>query len=85
MNLFPQLRTHLFSFPLLENVDRNTDLKDFEFMIGNTETQKDCVQILTKFLKGGSIHQGCMIIRGTMGVGKSLLLRKILYKVHDKI
>ncbi len=33
----------------------------------------------------GQIDKGCINIKGTFGIGKSLFLRKILYKINEKM
>jgi Cdc6-like AAA superfamily ATPase len=54
------------------------------FMIGREEIHRRVQQLVDKFLKDVE-HKGFILIRGTFGVGKTLILRKILYRIQEKI
>ncbi|KRX10829.1 P-loop containing nucleoside triphosphate hydrolase [Pseudocohnilembus persalinus] len=84
MNLFPNLRTHKFSFPIKDAEDiKKQDLKDFQFMHGRQEIFRDACQHLDTFIKS-KFKSSFTLIRGTFGIGKSLFLRKILINCYEK-
>lgn len=76
-NRFPSLRTHLFSFPM-DSEHRVENMKNFQFLEGRSETLARSNEFMKKFIAGES-SRGCLILSGEMGIGKSLLLRKLIY------
>lgn len=54
------------------------------FMIGREDAFKRVQALIDRFLKGVE-RKAFVTVRGTYGIGKSLFLRKILYRIHEKI
>ena len=54
------------------------------FMVGRDDQFKKIQSLVDKFIRGTE-KKGFLSIRGTFGAGKTLLLRKILYRIHYKI
>jgi len=56
----------------------------FNYMKGQSKSLKDAEDFIRKF-RDFTFPKGCLIISGEMGVGKSILLRKLIYSTQNQI
>ena len=94
LNYFPLLRTHTNNYPIndhyLVEPGVMTEFTESEikgkqcFIYGREEQQKQLMSAVEKFMKG--VDKKCLfVVKGTLGIGKTLLARKILTRVEEKI
>jgi hypothetical protein len=97
--LFPEIRTHNYNIPIynlpdkMKKKDTSYYYKRSLYMIGRRRELENCKNRMNRLLKNlPNIYQSkdepekfneVILIRGTLGSGKSLFLRKFMYEFID--
>ena len=86
MNLFPEIKTHknnvpMFALPPHVKREAKTWLTKSLYMMGRKRELEACKHILNRVYKKD--ENELILVRGVMGSGKSLFMRRLLYDFLD--